>query len=216
MNREYSQEDSDLKQDKTEEKELVENLQFMRSAIERTRRDFDPGTAIFITWGLLCLVGYTASHFLISQQAYAKINTVWWSLYAVGFPLSIFFGYRLSKRLETRGIVPYIYIQIGWIWGLMITNGIVFGTFGLGRGFFTNLHFLWAWIYAMALSMTGVVYSKEWLMGGIGIFAGMLAAVFLKQYAYLILGFAMCAGCVVPSLITQKRLRDVEKENAQA
>ena len=64
--------------------------------------------------------------------------------------------------------------------------------------------------------MTGVVYSKEWFMGGFVIFAGMLAAVFLKEYAYLILGVAMCGGCVVPSLITQKRLRDVEKENAQA
>ena len=207
MNRENSQED------RTEEK-FTENLQFMRSAIERTRRDFDPGTAIFITWGLLCLVGYTATHFLIANQAYAKINTVWFSLYGIGFPLSMFFGYRLSKRQENHGIVPYIYIQIGWIWGITITSGIIFGTFWFGRCFVSDINFLWAWVYAISLSMTGVVYSKEWLMGGIGIFVGMLAAVFLKQYAYLILGIAMCAGCVVPSLITQKRLRDVEKENA--
>lgn len=214
MNNKNPQQDSDCKQDKTGDGTIAENLQFMRLAIERTRRDFDPGTAIFITWGILCLIGYTSSHFLIVHQAYAKINTVWLSLYGVGFPLSIFFGYRLSKRQEYRGIVPYIYIQIAWIWGIMIVSGIAFGTFGLGRGFFTDLHFLWAWIYAIALSMTGIVYSKEWLMGGIVIFAGMVAAVFLKQYACLILGFAMCAGCVIPSLITQKRLRNVEKENA--
>jgi len=198
-----------------EQKTVADDLRFMRLAIEKTRRDFDPGTAIFITWGLLCLIGYTATHFLIAHQDYAKINTVWFSLYGIGVPLSMFFGYRISKRQEYRGIVPYIYIQIGWIWGLMITSGILFGTFGLGRSFFNDIHFLWAWIYAISLSMTGIVYSKEWLMGGIGIFIGMLAAVFLKQYAYLILGFAMCAGCVIPSLITQKRLRNVEKENAQ-
>ena len=188
----------------------------MRSVIEKTRRDFDPGAAIFITWGLLCLIGYTATHFLIAHQAYSKINTVWFSLYGIGVPLSMFFGYRISKRQNMQGVVPYIYIQIGWIWGIMVASGIIFGTLGLGRSFFSDINFLWAWIYAITLSMTGVVYSKEWLMGGIGIFVGMVAAVFLKQYAYLILGFAMCAGCVIPSLITQKRLRDVEKENAQA
>ena len=112
-----------------------------------------------------------------------------------------------------QGIVPYIYIQIGWIWGITVTSGIVFGTFWFGRSFVSDVHFLWAWVYAIALSMTGVVYSREWLWGGLGIFAGMLIAVFLKEYAYLILGVAMCAGCVVPSLITQKRLRDVRKEN---
>ena len=198
----------------SEREKIADNLQFMRLAIEKTRRDFDPGAAIFITWGLLCLVGYTATHFLIAHQAYTKINTVWFSLYCIGIPASIFFSYRISKRQNMRGVVPYIYIQIAWIWGIMIVSGIIFGTFGVGR-IFRDIHFLWAWIYALSLAMTGVVYSKEWLVGGIGIFAGMLAAVFLKQYAYLILGFVMCAGCVIPALITQKRLRDVEKENAQ-
>lgn len=199
-----------------ENKNLSEDLKFMRSAIERTRQDFDPGTPIFITWGLLCLIGYTATHFLIAQKAYETTSTVWFSLYAVGIPLSIFFSYRIGKRLTLRGMVPYIYIQIGWIWGITIASGIIFGTFWFGRSFVSDINFLWAWIYAISLSMTGVVYSKEWLMGGIGIFVGMLAAVFLKQYAYLILGFVMCAGCVIPSLITQKRLRDVEKENEQS
>jgi hypothetical protein len=115
-----------------------------------------------------------------------------------------------------RGVIPYIYIQVGWIWGIMITSGIIFGTFGLGRNFLIDINFVWAWIYAISLSMTGIGYSKEWLVGGFGKFAGIIAAVFLKQYACLILGFVMCAGCVVPSLITLKRLRDVEKENAQA
>ncbi len=199
-----------------EDKELNENLQFMRLAIERTRRDFDPGTPAFITWGLMCLIGYTAAHFLIAKEAYGTINTVWLSLYAIAIPLGIFFCHRISKRQNTQGVVPYIYIQIGWIWGIMIASGIAFGTFGLGRSYFSDIHFLWAWIYAISLSMTGVVYSKEWLMGGLGIFAGMIAAVFLKQYAYLILGIVMCAGCVVPSLVTQKRLRAVKRENEQS
>lgn len=184
-----------------------ENLEFMRCAIEKTRQDFDPGVAIFITWGIICLIGYTATHFLIANQAYVAKNTVWMCLYAVGIPLSAFFGYRMSRRMETNGIVPLIYIQIGWIWGITITSGIVFGTFWFGRCFVSDINFLWAWVYAIALSMTGIVYSREWIMGGIGIFIGMLAAIALKEYAYLILGLAICAGCIIPSLITIKRLK---------
>ena len=201
--------------EETKEKELAENLQFMRLAIERTRRDFDPGTPVFIVWGLMCLIGYITGHFLIAQKAYGTMNTIWFSLYAIAIPLGIFYSYRISKQHETQGVVPYIYIQIGWIWGIMVASGIVFGTFGLGRSYFCDIYFLWAWIYAISLSMMGVVYSKEWLIGGLGIFAGMITAAFLKQYAYLILGIAMCAGCVIPSLVTQKRLRTVKRENEQ-
>lgn len=185
----------------------------MRLAIEKTRRDFDPGTAIFITWGLLSLAGYTATHFLIANHAYAKINTVWLSIYAIGIPLSMFFGYRIYKYNETRGFVPYIYIQIGWIWSITISSGIVFGTISFGRNFISDINFLWAWIYAISLSMMGVVYSKEWLAGGFCVFGGMLAAIFLKQYTCLILGISMFSGCIIPSLITLKRLTKAEKEN---
>lgn len=209
-------ENQNANMDAISQSELTENLHFMRLAIEKTRRNFDPGTAIFMTWGLLGLIGYTATHFLAVHQAHNKINIVWLAIYAIGIPSSMFLGYRISKRQNTRGVVPYIYVQITWIWGIMIASGIIFGTLGLGRSFFSNINFLWAWVYAISLSMTGVVYSKEWLMGGLMIFAGMLAAVFLKEYTCLVLGFSICAGCVIPSLITQKRLRDVGKENAKA
>jgi len=199
----------------TKDNTAADNLQFMRLAIEKARRDFDPGVPIFIMWGLICLIGYTATHFLIVQQAYTKINTVWLSLYAIGIPWSMFFGYRIARHQETHGIVPHIYIQIGLIWGITVISGIIFGTFGFGRSFISNINFLWAWIYAISLSMTGIVYSKEWLWGGIGVLAGMLAAASLEQYTYLILACTMCTGCVIPALITRKRLKDVEKENAQ-
>lgn len=186
---------------------LIDNMNFMRMAVEKTRRDFDPGTAVYITWGLTCMIGYTSSHFLIAAEAYSKINAVWLGLYACGVPLSILFGYRLFKKMMVRGMLPYIYIQIGWIWGILILSGVLFGNFGLGKSFFTNINFFWAWVYAVALCMTGLVYSKEFMAGGLFVFAGMAAAVYLKQYELLVLGAVMGAGCIVPSLITLNRLR---------
>lgn len=215
MNRESSQEDSNLNQGKTKEKELNENLKFMRSVIERTHREFDPGAPIFICWGVLCLIGYTGAHFLIAQQMYVWINRMWYALYAVGIPFSIFYSYRMENRQFKLGSVSHISKQIGRIWMILVLNGIVFGTFGLGRNFLGDIHFFWAWIYALGLSMTGIVYSKEWLIAGIGVFVGILAAVFIKPYAYIILGIAMCIGCVVPSIIAMRRLRRLEKADGQ-
>jgi len=197
---------------------IAENLKYMRSAVERTRRDFDPGIGIFITWGFACLIGYTAAHFLggsnAPRQDQIRINIIWLCLYAIAIPLSIIFGYRSSKKLQNLGISPYINAQIGWIFAVMIISGTIFGNFGLGRSFINDIHFFWAWIYAVLLSMTGIVYSKEWLAGGVGIFIGIIAAVFLKQYAYLVLGLAIFLSCMVPAIITKKRLSSFDEEKA--
>jgi len=197
------------------EKQLAEDLKFMRSMIERAHREVDPGAPIFITWGLICLFGYTATHFLIARQMCIWINRVWLSLYAVGFPLSFFFMYKITKRQMARGAVSHISRQVGWVWIILVVNGIVFGTFGLGRNFLGDISFLWAWIYAIGLSMTGILYSKEWLFGGLGVFVGVLAAVFIEPYAYVVLGVVMCLGCIVPAVIALRRLRRLEKEDEQ-
>ncbi len=194
---------------------VAEDLKFIRSIVERTHREIDPGAPTLIMWGLLCLIGYTATHILMPYQMYRQINNVWLTLYAIGFPLSLFFGYKLYKREEIRGVRSHISRQIGWIWFIMIGNGILWGTFRFGGRFLGDINFWWALILGLALSMTGIVYSKEWLWAGIGVFFGMLAAIFIKPYTYLILGLATCLGCVIPSIIALRRLHRLEKEYEQ-
>ena len=98
----------------------------------------------------------------------------------------------------------------------MIGNGILWGTFRFGGRFLGDINFWWALIYGIALSMTGVVYSKEWLLAGIGVFIGMVTAAVIEPYADLILGLAMCLGCVIPSIIALRRLHRLEKEYEQS
>ena len=168
-----------------------DDLKFIRDMVERTHRQIDPGAPIYITWGLLCLIGYTATHFLKTYQMHRHINNTWLALYAIGIPLCFFFGYRMHKREEARGVRSHISRQIGWIWFIMIGNGILWGTFRFGGRFLGDINFWWALIYGIALSMTGVVYSKEWLLAGIGVFIGMVTAAVIEPYADLILGLAM-------------------------
>ena len=87
-------------------------------------------------------------------------------------------------------------------------------------GLFKNIFCESGFIYAMALSMLlgvmGILHSKEWLLGGILIFAGMLLAFFVKDYAFIILGLATGAGFIIPAIIADRNYHKWEKENEQA
>jgi len=193
--------------------ELAENLQFMRLAIERTRRDFDPEAYVMIVWGLVCMIGYAAIYFLEKLQLYKWIWPVYLPLLAIGVCVSIVSGIRVSKRQKKAGLVPQISNQIGWVWMVVLAHGVVWSTLGLFFDFFGGPGFLWAMVYSIALSMMGIIYSKEWLWGGIGIFVGMVVAFIMKDYAYLILGFAMGLGCIIPAIVAQKRYLRQKREN---
>ena len=75
--------------------------------------------------------------------------------------------------------------------------------------------FLFAILFSIALSITGILHSKEWLYGGIGIYIGVLLAFFILEYSYIILSLATGAGLIIPAIIVQRNFRKQEKENAK-
>ena len=205
-----NREDSNVKHVEMEEKQLAENLQFMRLAIEKTRRDFDPEAPVMIVWGLVCMIGYSAIYFLVKLHLYKWIWPVYLPLLAIGVCVTIVSGIRVSKRQKEAGLVPQIANQLFYVWMILLTHGFMWSMLSLFSDFFGGRNFpafLWAMIYSIALSMTGVIHSREWLWGGIGIFAGMVAAFIIKDYALLILGFSMGMGCIIPAIIAQKNYR---------
>lgn len=205
----------DLKPGEMEEKELNDNLQFMRSAIERTRRDFDPGAVGWIAWGTMCLIGYVAMHFLSTPTNYKLMWLIWILLLAIAGGVNAFCDIRIRKQEKKAGMVPLLSRQVGWIWAVAVLHGVVWTSLGLFGDWFGGPGFLWALVYSIALSATGIIYSKEWLFGGLGVFVGMIAAFFVKDYAYIILGLAMGFGCIMPAIIAQRRYLRQKKENEQ-
>ena len=193
--------------------ELAENLQFMRLAIEKTHKEIDPEAPVMIVWGLVCMIGYAAIYFLEKLQLYKWIWPVYLPLLAIGVCVTVVSGIRVSKRQKKAGLVPRISNQIGWAWMIVLAHGVVWSSLGLFFDSFGGPGFLWAMVYSIALSMTGIFYSKEWLWGGVGIFVGMVAAFIIKDYAYLILGLAMGLGCIIPAIIAQRRYLRQKREN---
>lgn len=213
MNREHSQEDPNLKQGKMEEKELAENLEFMRLAIERTRREIDPEALSMIVWGLVCMAIYFGIYFLAIHKMFNLMPYVLFPSLAVGGIVGGISSYRVSKRQKAQGMVSHIWKQLNWVWLILLPNAVLWSILGLFKDYFGAPGFLWAAVYAIALSMTGIIYSKEWLFGGIAIFIAIIVAFFVRPYSYLILGTVMGLACIIPAIIAQKRYLRQKREN---
>ncbi len=122
---------------------------------------------------------------------------------------------RVSKRQKAQGMVSHIWKQLNWVWLILLPNAVLWSILGLFKDCFGSPGFLWAAVYAIALSMTGIIYSKEWLFGGIAIFIGIIVASFVRPYSYLILGTVMSLACIIPAIIAHRCFRRSEKEYGQ-
>ena len=199
--------------------EIADNLNFMRSAVEKSYKQVNPCTHTMIMWGIICMIGYPAIHFLVKLQLFKWILPFFLSL--VGFGLCYIFItlFIVTKRNQTAGFVPLLGKQLTWVWIIiMVVHGLTWSILGT---VFKNYcagdpGFLFAILFSIALSITGILHSKEWLYGGMLIFAGALLAFFMKDYGYIVLGLATGAGLIVPAIIVQKHFNDTMRKNGQS
>jgi hypothetical protein len=214
MEKEDLHEDSKSKQEGFEKKKIAaDDLKFMRSVIEKTCRKIDPGWPILIAWGLILTIGFPLLYFLEIQLD----NWLWhiqWLLVVIGLSLSIYFVTKAIKRERKAGLISKLSRQIYWIFIILSANGIIWTCLDLFRDPIGGFGFLWTAICGIGLSMVGILYSREWLYGGLGIFAGIIAAYFIEPYAYVILGIVTGLAFIIPATISQRNYREQEKKDA--
>ena len=217
MKREYLPEEPKPKQEGFEEQKIAaDDLKFMRSAIEKTYKQVNPDTHTMIMWGLVCIISYPAIHFLIKFRLFKWIWAAFLPLVAFGLCYIFITFFIVTKRDKNAGFIPLLRKQLTWVWIIiMVLHGLTWSILGTA---FNNYcagdpGFLFAILFSIALCITGVFHSKEWLFGGIGIFVGALLAFFIKDYGYIILGLATGAGLIIPAIIVQRNYNKQKKEN---
>jgi len=196
----------------------ADDIRFIRSAIEKTYRQVRPDTHILIMWGVICLIIYPTVHFLEKYQLFKWILPFFLFMMAIGL-CYVFVTWRLiNKREKKSGFISVLKQQLIWVWMIiMVLHGLTWGILGVT---FNNYcagepGFLFAILFSIALSITGIFSSKkEGLYGGMLIYIGLLLAFFIKDYGYIILGLATGAGLIIPSIIVQRNYHKQEKENA--
>ena len=192
---------------------LAGDLKFMRSVIEKTFRLYDPRWPVMIIWGLIFMIGLTATqYFLARPQLKDLIQPMWIILWVIGAAVGIFDGIRCEIREKKTGYVSRLSNQLGLIWFILLLNASVWSIEPFSV-FFGKQAFLWAAIFSIGLSVSGILSSKKWLFGGVAIFISILAASIIKEYAYVILGIVIGLGCIIPAIIIQKNYRKLERNH---
>lgn len=196
----------------------ADDLKFMRSVVEKSYRQVKPDAHVIVMWGLICMVAYTAAHFLVTPQGYKWMWPVYLSLMTIGLCYTFITLFLINKHEKKAGFIPRLKKQVTWVWLFMALHVLTWSISGM---LFNNFSggdpgFLGAMGLSIALSVTGVLHSKEWLFGGMLIFAGMLLTYFIKDYGYIILGLATGAGLIVPAIVVHRNFLKWEKENEQA
>ena len=192
------------------QKEVANDLKFIRSVIEKTCIKIDPGWAIMVGWGLVIMIGFPVAYFIKIRQ----LDTWKWPIYllilVISFGVAIYFGAKATLRQRRAGSISNLSKQIYQVWLILLANGSIWTCLGLFKDHIGGFGFLWTAIYGIALCMMGILYSREWLYGGIAIFVGIIAACFTDSYAYIILGIVTGFACIIPAIIARRNYRKQE------
>jgi hypothetical protein len=169
-------------------------------------------------WGLVCIILYTTTYFLVAADLHKWIHFVGWPLIAIGLCYTFITLLLIIKRDKKTGFVPRLPKQAGWLFMIIMSHflawsilGTAFNAYYVGGDPF----FLGAMQISIGLSVAGILWSKELLLGGILIFAGMMLTYFMMDYALLILAFVTGAGFIIPAIIVQRNYNKQEKQTEQ-
>jgi hypothetical protein len=182
----------------------ADDVKFMRSVVERTDRQVRPEGYVLTACGLML------SNLLHCSAFSAQIRAAKVAIACVS---------------DSDGHFPGIYVFCTNAWGKtskerrlcsadtqaayydMVHSCITHNRMEhTGGGVLNNYcggdpGFIAAMGLSIALSATGILYSREYLYGGLFIFACMFLTYFAKDYGYIILGVATATGSIVPELI---------------
>ncbi len=193
---------------------LTDDIKFMRSVIDKTCRKIDPGWTTLISWGLIIIIGFPLLYFLKIKQFDNWVWRIQWLIVVAGFSISAYFVLKAILRERKAGIISKLSKQIYLMFLILSANGFLWTYLDLFRDNTGGFGFLWTAITGIELTMIGILYSKEWLYGGIAIFASIIAAHFIESYAYYILGIVTGFACIIPAIISRNNYHKQEKENA--
>jgi hypothetical protein len=196
---------------------IADDIRFMRSVVERMSRQIKPDINIMIACGLVCMTAYAILFLLRISTLDRWIWPVGLSVTAVVFIYSFISLARIAGAEKKAGFISHLKRQVTWVWIFIMLHGLAWTVSPVLSGNFCggDPAFLWAMLFSIGLVVLGIFHSREWLYGGIGIFAVMILTYFLGDIGYLVLGLAIGAGLIVPAIMVQKKFRRQEKEDGQ-
>jgi hypothetical protein len=189
-------------------------LDLIREVIARTQRRIDPHAFHFVHWGAIVLVWYPLAAWLQAAGHLRAMIAVGIAAVALGFALS--FGRELRLRGVPRVAGEDIDLarRVGWVVAANVGAGVLLSGLAPATGLIAgpNVPILWGLVYANLAFTTGVLYQRDFMLGGLAIFAGAVLAMFFQAHSGYILGPVMGLGMIIPGLRAEARVRRLREE----
>lgn len=196
----------------------VDDIKYMRTVMEKMIRQVKPDIHIMIACGLTCMISYAMLYFLKTSRSDKWVWPVGISLTGILFIYALVSLVRIFKAEKKAGFISHMKRQVTWVWIFIMLHGLAWTISPVLSNNFCggDPAFLWAMLFSIGLVVLGIFHSREWLYGGIGIFAVMVMTYFLGNIGYLILGLAIGTGLIIPAIIVQKNYNKQEQEDGQS
>ena len=195
------------------------DLALVKGIVQKTSQRIDAHAFHCVHWGLIVLLWYPLAN--LCQQQYdiaPEAEKSFWFAWLLGIGigsvtlgslLSAFRGAKAARDPRLPGGNEYISRQLQSIAGSNILAGFALSWAAPATGFIDgpNVSIIWGLIYANMAFMMGVAYSRDFLVSGLFIFAGCIAAIVLQPFNGYILGPCMGLGMIIPGLRAEARVR---------
>jgi hypothetical protein len=197
--------------------DAAKDVEFLRELVTRAQRRVDPHAYHLVLWGALVLVWYPVVNWLQDQRRFTEMSVVGGIGLLLGIVGSTVLSSRVAKRTRVEGQDHALADRIGTVVGANVGVGVVLSVLAPATRFVDGeaVPILWGLVYASIAFHIGMLYSKEFVWSGIGMFLGACAAMFVPHAAGYVLGPVMGIGMIVPGLVAERRVRRLGREAAE-
>ncbi len=184
-------------------------LAFVKDIMQRTSQRVDAHAFHSVHWGVIVLVWYPLGNWFNQQNMMSWYIGISVASLLVGAGLSVWRGARVARTPRLVGGNTFVSCQIARIAFANLIAGFVLSFLAPATGLIegANVPIIWGLVYANMAFMMGVAYSRDFLISGVAIFLGCVAAILLQDYNGYILGPCMGLGMIIPGIRAEARVR---------
>lgn len=187
------------------------DLTFVKDIVRRTSQRIDAHAFHAVHWGWIVLVWYPLGNWFWHRGQFPAYVGVGIGAVLLGTILSLVRGARVARTPRVPGGNTFVSRQLAVITFANLVAGFALSWAAPASQLIAgeNVPILWGLVYANMAFMMGVAYSRDFLISGIAIFIGCLAAIAFQYYNGYILGPFMGLGMIIPGLRAEARVRQL-------
>jgi len=196
-----------------DEKTALEEIQFIRSVIEESKKSVVYNGKDYIFWGVIVIVGMMSTYIFQTIQVYFNYFWIWVVLIPIGWMYSLY-----NRRVhKIKFPTTYAGRLIASVWGAAGIGMTIIGFLGTYSGTIKPMAIspILSIILGSAYYITGKVVGVKWLSyvafgWWIG---GMILLYVTSAYSFLIMALLMLLFQTIPGIIIYRKYkREVESK----